>query len=263
MKQAKAKHLNTASPDCAGASQRRFSLAMLMGLALLQSAPAQAEQAARAEQTERPAQSVQASRPAPSAQHTVLVLGDSLSAEYGITRGTGWVPLMEKRLAAEKIRATVVNASISGETTSGGRARLQPLLDKVRPQTVVIELGANDGLRGLPIAATQSNLQALIDASQKAGARVLLVGMQLPPNYGPDYTRNFASMYSRLASSTKARLVPFMLKGVDQPSLFQADRLHPTAEAQPVILENIWPHLKPLITSALKVAGKTQPGVVQ
>jgi acyl-CoA thioesterase-1 len=183
-----------------------------------------------------------------AATNTVLILGDSLSAEYGLTRGTGWVPLMEDRIKQEKIDANVVNASISGETTSGGRARLPALLDKVKPDTVVIELGANDGLRGLTIASTEANLQALIDASHKARAKVLLVGMQLPPNYGPDYTKRFSGMYPKLAGASKVKLVPFMLRGVDTPALFQADRLHPTAAAQPVILENIWPHLKPLIT---------------
>jgi acyl-CoA thioesterase I len=184
-----------------------------------------------------------------SASKTMLVLGDSLSAEYGLVRGTGWIPLLQARLKSEKIDTTVVNASISGETTSGGKARLQSLLDKHRPDIVVIELGANDGLRGLPISATEANLRAMIAASQKAQATVLLIGMQIPPNYGGDYTRRFSAMYPKIAKETKVHLVPFLLEGlIDRPELFQADRIHPTVEAQPVMLNSVWPHLKPLLT---------------
>jgi acyl-CoA thioesterase-1 len=183
-----------------------------------------------------------------SAPNTVLVLGDSLSAEYGLTRGTGWVTLMEKRLKAEKINATVVNASISGETTSGGRARLPALLEQHRPAAVIIELGGNDGLRGLPIKSTEANLNAMIAASQKANAKVLLIGMQIPPNYGREYAEKFSAMYAKAAKEKKAMLVPFLLEGVaDQQDLFQADRIHPTASAQPIMLNNVWPHVKPLL----------------
>ena len=183
-----------------------------------------------------------------SASKTLLVLGDSLSAEYGLARGTGWVPLLEKRLKTEKVEATIVNASISGDTTSGGRARLQPLLDKHKPDVVVLELGANDALRGLPVAATEDNLRAMIASAQKIGARVLLVGMQIPPNYGSDYTRRFAALFPRLASEHKVPLVPFFLAPLmERPELFQSDRLHPTAEAQPILLESIWPRLQPLL----------------
>lgn len=183
-----------------------------------------------------------------SASKTVLVLGDSLSAEYGLNRGTGWVPLLQTRLKAEKIDAAMVNASISGETTSGGKARLQPLLDKHRPDIVIIELGANDGLRGLSIAATEANLRAMIMASQKAQAKVLLLGMRIPPNYGGDYTRRFSAIYPKLAKETKVPLVPFFLEGVvDKPEFFQADRIHPTAQAQPIMLKSVWSHLKPLL----------------
>ena len=183
-----------------------------------------------------------------SASKSIVVLGDSLSAEYGLVRGEGWVPLLEKKLAAEKITATIVNASISGETTSGGRARLQALLERHRPSVVVIELGGNDALRGLSLSATQDNLQSMIASAQKAGAKVLLVGMQIPPNYGGDYTRQFSAMYPVLARNTKSALVPFMLKGlVDKPELFQADRIHPTAAAQSTILNNIWSQLRPLL----------------
>jgi acyl-CoA thioesterase-1 len=183
-----------------------------------------------------------------SASKTVLVLGDSLSAEYGLARGTGWVTLMENRLKAEKIDASIINASISGETTSGGRARLPALLEQHRPSVVIIELGGNDGLRGLPITATEANLNAMINAAQKTNAKVLLVGMQIPPNYGRAYTEQFASMYSRVAKDKKILLVPFLLEGVaNQEQLFQADRIHPTAGAQPIMLSNVWPHVKPLL----------------
>lgn len=183
-----------------------------------------------------------------SASKTLLVLGDSLSAEYGLVRGTGWVPLLEKRLKTEKVDASIVNASISGDTTSGGRARIQPLLDKHKPDVVVLELGANDALRGLPLAATEDNLRAMIASAQKIGARVLLVGMQIPPNYGGDYTRKFASVFPKLASESKVALVPFFLAPLlERPDLFQSDRLHPTAEAQPLLLESIWPRLQPLL----------------
>lgn len=184
-----------------------------------------------------------------SASKTIVVLGDSLSAEYGLARGEGWVSLLQKKLEAEKINATIINASISGETTSGGATRLQALLDKHQPAVVVIELGANDALRGLSLIATQQNLRSMVAASKKAKARVLLVGMQIPPNYGTDYTRQFAELFPKIAKETKSALVPFMLKDVaDKANLFQADRIHPSAEAHPVILNNIWPQLKPLLT---------------
>lgn len=184
-----------------------------------------------------------------SASKTIVVLGDSLSAEYGLARGEGWVNLLQKKLETEKISATIVNASISGETTSGGATRLQALLDKHQPAVVVIELGANDALRGLSLTATQQNLRTMVAAAQKAKARVLLVGMQIPPNYGTDYTRQFAALYPKIAKETKSALVPFMLQGVaDKANLFQADRIHPSAEAHPIILNNIWPQLKPLLT---------------
>jgi len=183
-----------------------------------------------------------------SATKTVLVLGDSLSAEYGIARGSGWVSLLERRLRDQGIDAKVINASISGETTSGGRARLPALLRQHEPQVVVIELGGNDGLRGLPLKAAEGHLRAMIRASQDANARVLLVGMQIPPNYGRAYTQRFSSMYGTLARETGAELVPFLLAGVaEAPELFQSDRIHPTAEAQLAMLNNVWPKLKPLL----------------
>jgi acyl-CoA thioesterase-1 len=151
-------------------------------------------------------------------------------------------------LKAENVNANVVNASISGETTSGGRTRLPALLAQHHPQIVLIELGANDALRGLALDATEANLRALITMAQKAGARTLLLGMQIPPNYGRDYAGRFAALYPRLARETHSALVPFFLQGVaDQPALFQADRLHPTAQAQPTLLDNVWPQLKALL----------------
>ena len=183
-----------------------------------------------------------------SAPKTVLVLGDSLSAEYGLARGSGWVALLEQKLKAEKIDAAVVNASISGETTSGGRARLPALLSQYKPALVVIELGANDGLRGLPVAAAEANMRAMVELARKNNAQVLLVGMRMPPNYGRDYTERFFGMYKTVATQEKAPLVPFMLEGVaEQPALFRQDRLHPIAQAHPAILANIWPKFLPLV----------------
>jgi acyl-CoA thioesterase-1 len=182
---------------------------------------------------------------------TIVVVGDSLSAEYGLKRGTGWVALLEQRLAKEKITAKVINASISGDTTSGGRSRLPALLTQHRPRVVVIELGGNDALRGLPLAMTQDNLQAMVRAAQASGAKVLLVGMQVPPNYGQDYADKFAGTFATVAAETKAALVPFLLKGIaDGPNaaqLFQADRIHPVEAAHPAMLNNVWPALKKLI----------------
>lgn len=178
-------------------------------------------------------------------------MGDSLSAEYGLKRGTGWVPLMEQRLAREKIAARVVNASISGDTTSGGRSRLPALLQQHKPTHVVIELGGNDALRGLPLAMTDENLSQMVEASRKAGARVLLVGMQVPPNYGSDYAKRFSDLFEKVARRHQARLVPFLLEGVadgpDPLKLFQSDRIHPKEEAQPRMLDNVWPELKKML----------------
>ena len=188
---------------------------------------------------------------AAAASGPILVVGDSLSAEYGLKRGTGWVALLEQRLAERKMSARVVNASISGDTTSGGRSRLPALLSQHKPALVVIELGSNDALRGLPLGMTQDNLTQMTIASQKAGARVLLVGMQMPPNYGRAYADRFAGMFEQVARSHKAPLVPFLLKGVadapDAVRLFQADRIHPREEAQAAMLDNVWPELRKLL----------------
>jgi len=190
-------------------------------------------------------------RTAAAAPARILVVGDSLSAEYGLTRGSGWVSLLERRLVDERIPATVVNASVSGDTTSGGRSRLAALLAQHRPTHVILELGANDALRGLPLASTQANLAQMVQAAKAAGARVLLVGMQIPPNYGRRYSDDFAALFAHVAKREGAALVPFMLKGVaDVPnaeSLFQPDRIHPRGEAHPTILANIWPALASLL----------------
>ena len=184
----------------------------------------------------------------PAFAGTVLVWGDSLSAGYGLRPSQAWPALLERRLQESKPPYRVVNASISGETTAGGRSRLPAALQAHRPTVVVIELGANDGLRGLPIPAMNANLQAMIDASRQAGARVLLVGMQMPPNYGPDYTASFEATFRDLAKTRRVRLVPFMMEGfADQRHYFQADGIHPVAEAQPLILDTIWRELKPLL----------------
>ena len=184
-----------------------------------------------------------------SASKSILVLGDSLSAEYGLPRGSGWVTLLEQQLQKDKIPARIVNASISGETTSGGRGRLPSLLKRHQPDIVIIELGANDGLRGLPLDSTEENLRSMVQASREANAQVLLVGMQLPPNYGGDYTRRFAAMYPKLSKEMKTALVPFLFEHMaDQPDMFQPDRIHPTAAAQPLMLQAVYPRLKPLLT---------------
>ncbi|WP_345541154.1 arylesterase [Variovorax defluvii] len=184
-------------------------------------------------------------------QPVILVVGDSLSAEYGLKRGEGWVPLLEKRLAEQKIAATVINASISGDTTAGGRARLAGLLSQHKPTHVVLELGGNDALRGLSLAGTEDNLMQMTKAAQAASAQVLIVGIQVPPNYGGDYTRRFEAIFPKVAGATKAGLVPFLLKGIadgpESASLFQADRIHPTAAAQPRMLDNVWPALRKLL----------------
>jgi acyl-CoA thioesterase I len=181
----------------------------------------------------------------------LLVVGDSLSAEYGLKRDSGWVNLMAQRLQVSHPEITVVNASISGDTSSGGRARLDALLRQHQPQWVLIELGANDALRGLPLAALRDNLRAMIKASQKQGAQVLLIGIQVPPNYGPSYTRELTQSFADVAEQTQVPLVPFLLSGVaDAPNaleLFQADRIHPNESAQPRLLDNVWPHLMGLL----------------
>ncbi|MEN9374333.1 MAG: hypothetical protein RIR79_1885 [Pseudomonadota bacterium] len=186
--------------------------------------------------------------------HTILVLGDSLSAEFGLQRGKGWVALMERQIAEEKIHASVVNASISGETTYGGRSRLPALLSKHQPYIVVIELGANDALRGLPQPMTEENLLTMTQAAHKMGAKVVLLGMQVPPNYGALYMKEFSETYPQVAKVTKASLVPFFLEEVANPAnpadaskFFQSDSFHPNELAQPILLKNVWSVIKKLL----------------
>ena len=185
---------------------------------------------------------------APAAAKTILVYGDSLSSAYGIPRDRGWVVLLEKRLAAEGYDYSVANASISGEITSGGLARIGKVLARTRPSVMILELGANDGLRGLPVAEMRKNLAAMISRARKAGVRVLLIGMRMPPNYGPDYTEAFAAVFAELARHERVALVPFLMEGMATDSdLFQPDGLHPTAAGQPLLLDNVWPRLLPLL----------------
>jgi acyl-CoA thioesterase I len=179
---------------------------------------------------------------------TILVVGDSLSAEYGLKRGSGWVQLLVNQFKETHFPATVINASISGDTTSGGGARLESLLKKHKPHYVIIELGGNDALRGMPLSTTEDNLNKMTQISKKAGARVLLIGMQVPPNYGREYGDRFSAMFANVARINKVALVPFLLKGVadspDSVKLFQNDRIHPKEEAHPTMLANVWPELK-------------------
>ena len=183
-----------------------------------------------------------------SASKTLLVLGDSISAEYGLPRDSGWVSLLQKRLSDDKLPVTVINASISGETTAGGLTRLPALLQQHKPAVLIIELGGNDGLRGLSLAATQANLREMIKSGERIGARVLLLGMRVPPNYGPDYSKRFAAMYQGLARERNVKLVPFLLTGLeDTERFFQPDRIHPNQRAQTVMLDNVWPSLRSLL----------------
>ena len=191
------------------------------------------------------------SRAATPAGAVVLVVGDSLSAEYGLPRGAGWVALLQQRLQAQMPGVQVVNASISGDTTSGGRSRLPALLKQHRPTHVIIELGGNDALRGLPLKMTADNLRTMTRAAKATGARVLITGMQVPPNYGKRYADDFAAVFGTVAREEQAVLVPFLLAGVadgpDADRLFQPDRIHPTAAAHPRILDNVWPALRPML----------------
>ncbi|MEN9864745.1 MAG: hypothetical protein RL748_335 [Pseudomonadota bacterium] len=191
-----------------------------------------------------------------SASKTLLVLGDSISAEYGLPRDSGWVALLRQRCQQQNLKLEIINASISGDTTSGGRARLPALLKQHQPAWVIIELGGNDGLRGLPVAETEANLLAMTRAAQQAKAQVLLLGMRMPPNYGRSYTEQFFASFGKVAKQQNAALLPFFLEKVaDDITLFQSDRIHPNQKAQAILLDNVWPHLQPLI-SGKKPAGK-------
>ena len=180
----------------------------------------------------------------------LLIVGDSISAAYGLPPGAGWVDLLTKRLAVQRFPHRVVNASITGDTTAGGRARLSALLAQHKPTIAVLELGGNDGLRGGDLAATRENLATMVAAAQRTGARVLVVGMRLPPNYGAAYVREFSALYAGVASAGKVPLVPFFFEGFgERNELFQPDRIHPTGAAQHLLLDNVWPVLLPLLGS--------------
>lgn len=177
----------------------------------------------------------------------ILVMGDSLSTGYGIDIQQGWVNLLEKEIT-KKHAVQIINASVSGETSSGGNTRLPALLTEHKPDIVILELGGNDGLRGQPLKLLEKNLQTMIDASKKNGAQVLLAGMQIPPNYGPRYSTQFKTLYTQLAEKNQAALIPFLLEGIGGNSeLIQRDGIHPTAEAQPIIVKNVQPELEKLL----------------
>ena len=180
------------------------------------------------------------------ANTTILVMGDSLSAEYGLARGTGWVKLLEEQLQKQSSQWAIFNASISGETTSGGLTRLPALLEQKKPGIVLLELGANDALRGLSVSQTENNLRKMIQLSKKSGAKVLVFGIQIPPNYGQDYTNQFKAIFSKLAKRESVELLPFFMQGVvSQKDLFQADNIHPNEKAQAILFKNVWGAMTP------------------
>ena len=182
------------------------------------------------------------------ASPTLLVVGDSISAGYGLDNGQGWVALLSARMARDFPGWRVDNASVSGDTSAGGLARLPALLRQRRPAVVVVELGGNDALRGLALSHTRDNLTRMLELAHRAGARTLLVGMQIPPNYGPVYTQRFAALYPDVARATGSALVPFLLAGIaEHRDAFQPDGIHPTAASQPALLANVWPRLAPLL----------------
>jgi acyl-CoA thioesterase-1 len=220
--------------EIAGAARRAFAVhcsALVLGAALGVLSPARAA--------------------APPVK--LLVVGDSLSAEYGLPRGSGWVALLQEKLAQERPNVSVINASISGDTTSGGRSRLPALLSLHHPRIVVLELGGNDALRGLPLAMTQANLKDMARMAKASGAKVVIVGIAVPPNYGRKYADEFVGLFGTVARAEGASLVPFLLAGVaDVPQAqeqFQADGIHPKAQAHPRMLANVWPVLKPLLSN--------------
>jgi acyl-CoA thioesterase I len=191
-----------------------------------------------------------------AAPHTILVFGDSLSAAYGIRPEQGWVALLTQRLQQQGYGYQVVNASVSGETSDGGLERLPRALQLHQPGIVILELGANDGLRGLPVSETRANLARMAQLAQAAGAHVLLVGIRMPPNYGPRYTEEFARIFPELASQYHLPLVPFLLEKVAlDPTRMQADGLHPNAQGEPAVLETLWPYLKPLLKKSAQHGG--------
>lgn len=234
---------------------RRFATTALACALLALIACARTPATAPADTTPAPVAATPPATPATAAptaervaQHVVLVMGDSLSAGYGLAAPEGWVSLTARKIAQEKRGWGIVNASISGETTAGGAARIADELARNTPEVVVIELGANDGLRGLPLAETRTHLAAMIDAAQATKAKVLLIGMRLPPNYGPDYTQGFETLFADLAKQKQIAFLPFLLEPVAaDDTAFQADRLHPNAGAQPKLRDHVWRALEPLL----------------
>lgn len=192
-----------------------------------------------------------AADPAPAKEAVLMVLGDSISAEYGLARGQGWVELLKRKLNAEGLNVQTINASISGETTAGGRSRMPALLKANQPTHVIVELGGNDALRGLPLQSTRANLTAIISDAKKADAKVLLLGIQVPPNYGHRYTQEFAATFETVAQEQQVALMPFFLEPISAPAdlekYFQSDRIHPNAAAQPVMLDAVWPAVEKLL----------------
>jgi acyl-CoA thioesterase-1 len=198
---------------------------------------------------------------AAAAEKSILIFGDSLSTAYGLARSRGWVALLEERLQRERRDYSVVNASISGETSAGGRARIADALARHKPAVVVLELGGNDGLRGLPVEQMKANLGAIIERSRASGARVLLVGVRMPPNYGPDYTAEFQDAFAELAKRYRVPVVPNLLEGFgEKRELFQPDGIHPTPEAQPLMAERVWQALRPLLKDDLKQSSPRKRG---
>jgi acyl-CoA thioesterase I len=197
---------------------------------------------------------IAAAAPAVSfAAPAILIVGDSISAGYGLPADTAWPSLLQKRLKSDRYPHEVINASISGDTTAGGRARLDALLARHRPAITIIELGGNDGLRGSSIDAMRDNLDAMVQSAQKSGSKVLLVGMRMPPNYGPTYVARFDGTFAEVSKARKTALVPFFFDGfIGDDAMFQADRVHPVAGAQPKLLDNVWPALKPLLDATGK-----------
>jgi len=190
---------------------------------------------------------------AQTTDQTLLIFGDSLSAAYGMSEEAGWVALLDARIERGDYPLQVINGSVSGETTSGGLARLPALLASYNPAIVLLELGGNDGLRGLPLQNIKQNLAAMIEMAQKSGAEVVLAGIQIPPNYGPRYTEPFFAQFAELAESYGVPLIPFLIDGIpQQPELMQADGIHPRAEAQEIIVENVWTTLKPVLSQVIR-----------
>lgn len=193
-------------------------------------------------------QHAQAQQPTQTITERILIIGDSLSAEYGLKRGTGWVELLKQSLAKTHPSAEIINASISGDTTSGGVSRIKALLARTKPNIVLIELGANDALRGLPLSLTRNNILEMVRLAKETGAQVLLAGMQIPPNYGTEYTTAFRELFAQIAQSEQTGLVPFFLEGIaDRPEMFQADTIHPNEQAQPILMGNVLEKLAPML----------------